>query len=259
MENGRWAVALAATVIGMGCVTAQAQMVQSQAQNPSMQPNQTAPMSVQSAPMSTQPATMQNQSSSMFNQSAPMSAASVGSTTLGQDQTVSYNNKFLGIGFGKTIAKKVTMEPGNHQISLDGVKNRDQINLTLVNPSATPLQFETTQRWGKQVVAVVPPHSQQMVAFTKARPLTHEIRYSIMQQPSNAISSNQDYVTQQAAAVADVEHAAYKNDLDQQTAMMRQSQDQQTAQLQDNQKQVVDEAIRQYQQSHGTSAVRGYW
>jgi len=195
-----------------------------------------------------------------------MSSPTVGATTLGQDQTVTYNNKFAGIGFGKTIAKTVTIEPGNHQISLDGVKNRDKVNLTLVNPSATPLQFETTQRWGKQVVAVIPPHSQQAITFTKARPLTHEIRYFVMQQPSNAISSNEDYVTQQAAAVSNVEQAAIKNDLDQQTAQMNQSQEQQTAQLQGSQQAsqqaIVDEALKQYRsqgRSQGRSAVRGYW
>lgn len=239
METSRWAVALAATVMSLGCI----QTSQAQVQPTSTQPNQSIPM----------PA------------SAPMSAPTVGATTLGQDQTVTYNNRFAGIGFGKTISKTVTIEPGNHQISLDGLKNMDKVNLTLVNPSATPLQFETTQRWGKQVVAIIPAHSQQVVSFTKARPLTHEIRYFVMQQPSNAISSNEDYVTQQAAAVSDVEHAAIKNDLEQQTALMRESQEQQTAQLQesqksvaDEQKSVIDEAIRQYQ-SQGRSAVRGYW
>jgi hypothetical protein len=239
METSRWAAALVATVMNVSCI----QTSQAQAQSMPTQPNQSMPLSA----------------------STPMPGPTVGTPRLGQDQTVTYNNKFAGIGFGKTISKTVTIEPGNHQISLDGLKNLDKINLTLVNPSATPLQFETTQRWGKQVVAIIPAHSQQVVSFTKARPLTHEIRYFVMQQPSNAISSNEDYVAQQAGAVADVEYAAIKSDLDQQTALMRQSQEQQTAQLQeyqksvaDEQKAVIDDAIREYQ-SQGRSAVRGYW
>jgi len=204
METSKWAAALAATVMSLSCV----------------------------------------QTSQAQTQSTSMSGPTIGTARLGQDQTVTYNNKFAGIGFGKTISKTVTIEPGNHQLSLDGLKNMDKINLTLVNPSATPLQFETTQRWGKQVVAVIPAHSQQVITFTKARPLTHEIRYLVMQQPSNAISSNEDYVTQQAAAVAGVEH----------TALMHQSQEQ----LQGSQKSSSDEAIRR-DQSQGRSAVRGYW
>jgi|GEM_PF-4233852 len=252
METSRWVAALAATVMSLSCIpTSQAQV-----QSTPTQSNQPMPMSVSTPAQSNQ--------SMPVSASAPISSPTVGATTLGQDQTVTYNNKFAGIGFGKTISKTVTIEPGNHQISLDGIKNRDMVNLTLVNPSATPLQFETTQRWGKQVVAVVPAHSQQVVSLTKARPLTHEIRYAVMQQPSNAISSNEDYVTQQASAVSDVEQAAIKNDIDQQTALMRQSQDQQTAQLQDSQKSIVDEAIKQYQaqsqvHSQGRAAVRGYW
>lgn len=223
MRNSTWIVSMLATVISVGY----------------------APMSRADTP------------------TTPMPAATVSSPTLGQDQTVSYNNKFAGIGFGKTISKNVTVEPGNHQVSLDGIKLRDKVNLTLVNPSATPLQFETNQRWGKQVVAVIPPHSQEVVSLSKGRPFTHEIKYSVMQQPSNAISTNEDYVTQQAAAVSADEQTAMNNALqksqDQQTTSMRGALDQQTADLQTSQKSAMQEAVRQQYRHEGRSAVRGYW
>lgn len=193
--------------------------------------------------------------------STPMSGPLPSTASVGQDQSVSYNSRFLGIGLGKNISKTVTIEPGGHQLSLDGLGWRNEVNLTLVNPSSTPLQFETTQRWGNQVIAVVAPHSQQVVSFKQSRPFTHEIKYLVMQQPSNAISSNMDYVTQQAAAVTSVQQTATRSMLDQQSAMIRQSLDQQTAQLQASQRRAAQQTSlrQQQQQTPGRSAVRGFW
>lgn len=188
----------------------------------------------------------------------PLQNPGVARSQVGQLQTVNYDNRFLGIGFGKNISKTVTMEPGFRQISLDGLGWRDRVHLTLVNPSSTPLQFETTQRWGKQVVAVVPPHSQDVLTFTQSRPISHEIRYVVMQQPDNAIATGQDYVTQQTAAVAAVDQAATREALNQQTAMMRQAMDQQTAQLQTSQQDAIRSAMNQ-RQTERRSAVRGFW
>lgn len=190
----------------------------------------------------------------------PMAVPVASTASEGQDQSVSYDNKVAGIGFGKNISKTVTIEPGNHQISLDGLGWRDRVNLTLVNPSSTPLQFETTQRWGKQVVAVVAPHSQQVVSFKQSRPITHEVRYAVMQLPSNAIATNMDYVTQQTASVTAVQQTAIRNLLEQQTAMMRESQELQTAQLEASQKAAIQEALlEQRQKTEGRAAVRGFW
>lgn len=190
-------------------------------------------------------------------QPASMSAPTATDPLTGQVQSVNYDNSFLGIDFGKNISKSITIEPGTNQVSLDGLGWRNKVHLTLVNPSATPLQFETTQRWGKQVVTVVPPHSQQMLTFSNSRPFTHEIKFFVMQQPSNAIASNQDYVTQQAVAVATVQQTATREAIDRQTAMM-----QQAVQQQRLQETTTRESYNQPvspQQTRGQSAVRGFW
>ncbi len=175
-------------------------------------------------------------------------------------QTVSYKHKFLFFKFGKSISKAITVQPGNGEISLDGMGRRGDVQLTLINPSATPLQFETIGRSGSQTVAVIPAHSQRLVTFSNKG---NDIKFFVMQQPDNAVATNQDYTTQQAAAVATTQNVAIRDALDQQTAMINRSQDSQTAELKNSQEQTVRAAMfssaASQRRQENRSAVRGYW
>lgn len=242
MRNSRLAAGVLAAIFGLGSVATGWTQMTENASNPT----QSKPASPTTNLVPTEP------------MSAPLAAA----PSSGQIQSVSYDNKILGFEVGKHISKTIVIEPGNGQISLDGLGRRDKVNLTLVNPSATPLQFETTERRGTQTVSVVPPHTQQMLIFSPDRS-GHEIKFFVMQQPANAVASNQDYVTQQAAAVSTGEQTAMREYTDRQTAQMQQQLDQQTAQLQTSQQEAVREAIGPHGQAsqaeHRSAAVRGYW
>lgn len=239
-----------AVILSMGCVAA------SQAQTSGNTSN------VQSQQTTTTTTTTSS------NAPVPMLAPTAATPLTGQVQTVNYDNKFLGIGFGKNISKTITIEPGMGQVSLDRIHWRNKVSLTLVNPSATPLQFETTQRWGRQVVTEVPPHSQQMLTFSHSRPFTHEVKFFVMQEPSSAIATNQDYVTQQVATMATLQQTATREAIDRQTAMIHQALDQQTNDLKNSQEEAIREAANQrqrtaYNQPYSRPArhtrIRGYW
>jgi hypothetical protein len=226
MKKSYWATGIMATFFSLGCLAAsQAQVI-----NPDSQ--QTTSMSM----------------------TAPTAAAPLE----GQAQTVSYDKKFLWMNFGKHIAKAIAIEPGAGQISLDGLAPRNTVDLTLINPSATPLQFETTEHRSKQVVAVVPPHSQQVFTFSGAR---GDVKFFVMQQPQNAVAINQDYVTQQTAAVARTQQEATRADLDRQTAQIKSNQEQAIQEAMDRQAVLNREAANRTEghRTEGRSAVRGYW
>jgi hypothetical protein len=178
-----------------------------------------------------------------------------------QVQTVSYKRQFLFLKSGQAVGKTITLQPGTGEISLDGLRRRGEAQLTLVNPSATPLQFETIGRSGGQKMAVIPAHSQKTVSFEHKN--GNDIKFFVMQQPDNAIATNQDYATQQAAAVATEQNVVMREALDQQTAAMSRSQDSQTAELKNyedharREAMYSDEAIQRRQERR--SAVRGFW
>jgi hypothetical protein len=193
--------------------------------------------------------------------SSSMASPAVYQPMTDQTQTVSYKRQFLFLKSGQAVAKTVALQPGTGEISLDGLRRRGEVQLTLVNPSATPLQFETIGRSGGQKVAVIPAHSQKTVIFDHKN--GNDVKFFVMQQPENAIATNQDYTTQQATAVATPQTAAIRDSLDQQTALMNRSQDSQTAELKNQQDHLIHEAMYSpaaiQRRQERRSAVRGYW
>jgi hypothetical protein len=189
-----------------------------------------------------------------------MAAPVVAAPMKGAVQTNSYNNRVLGVKTGKSVAKTIVLQPGYGQFNLDNLRWRENVQLTLVNPSATPLQFETTENRGKVMSMQVPAHSQAVMTYSQRfRGRKDPIKFYVMQQPGNAIASNQDYVTQQTAAVATVQNVALNEDLARQTAQIESSQQQQTAELQNSQDQAFRSAMLRQRGVEHRSAVRGYW
>lgn len=196
--------------------------------------------------------------------SSQMAAPVTAEPMKGAVQTDNYNKKILGVKTGKSIAKTIVLQPGYGQVSLDNLRGRKDVQLTLVNPSATPLQFETTENRGKVMSAQVPAHSQTVITYSnRLTGRKDPIKFYVMQQPSNALSSNQDYVTQQSAAVATVQNTAIHEDAAQQTALLEASQQRQTDELKSSQEQALREATlvntAHQRRTEGRSAVRGYW
>jgi hypothetical protein len=90
--------------------------------------------------------------------------------------------------WGNVESKTLTLEPGRGQISLDNVGINDAVQLTLINPTNTPMHFETTKRLGQEVSLVVPPNSQSVVSFRFNKPLSDEVEFLVYQDPSAAIA-----------------------------------------------------------------------
>lgn len=84
--------------------------------------------------------------------------------------------------------KTLVLEPGQGQFSIDNLGPWNKLELTLINPTDTPLVFETTQRLGKEQSFTVPAHSQRVVSYRYTNPFSDEVKFLVSQEPGYAMA-----------------------------------------------------------------------
>ncbi len=88
--------------------------------------------------------------------------------------------------WGDSVHRTITLEPGRFVFSNDNLGINDRVVLTLVNPTDQPLRFETVKRLGAEQAITVPPRSTRVISFLYNRPVSDEVEYIVMVDPSAA-------------------------------------------------------------------------
>lgn len=84
--------------------------------------------------------------------------------------------------------KTLVLEPGQGQFSIDNLGVGNQLVMTLINPTDTPLVFETTQRLGQEKSWTIPAHSQRCVSMRYTHPFSDEVKFLVSQEPGYAMA-----------------------------------------------------------------------
>lgn len=136
------------------------------------------------------------------------------------------------------VTKSMTMTPGAGTFSADHLRFGRQVAITLYNPNAYPMRFDTVQRIGKEYSWIVPPNSSRTVAFRYFNPVSDEVRFLSYQDP-DSLQISQGTVNQpQAAATEPAEEPAASAE---------------------NQPAQPEAQAQEPSQTESKSAVRGYW
>jgi hypothetical protein len=103
--------------------------------------------------------------------------------------------------------KTLVLEPGQGQFSIDNLGAWNRVVLTLINPTDTPLVFETTQRVGKEQSWTIPAHSQQVVSYRYNNPFSDEVKFLVSQEPGYAMAHGGCCPPERAAEVPVIQPA----------------------------------------------------
>ncbi len=107
-----------------------------------------------------------------------------------------------GVAVGENVFHRtITLRPGMGQVTFDNVNVGDTLMLTLINPTDTPLAFETTERLGTEQRVVIPPNSQRTIAYEYTQWFNNDVRYMVMEQPTGTVISQGVLVPAQQQAV----------------------------------------------------------
>lgn len=143
------------------------------------------------------------------------------------------------------VTKSLTMTPGPGTFSADHLRFGRQVAITLYNPNAYPMRFDTVQRTGKEFSWVVPANSYRTVAFRYFNPVSDEVRFLSYQDP-DSLMITQGTVTQREPVAAAPEP---------QPETKAEAQPQPAPEVKYQQIPTAQEPMKTQSQS----AVRGYW
>jgi hypothetical protein len=108
------------------------------------------------------------------------------------------------VSYPGAVTKSMTMTPGAGTFSADHLRFGRQVAITLYNPNAYPMRFDTVQRIGKEYSWIIPANSSRTVAFRYFNPVSDEVRFLSYQDPSSLLIS-QGVVKQPEIIVAEPE------------------------------------------------------
>jgi hypothetical protein len=104
------------------------------------------------------------------------------------------------------LERSIELGPGASSFRLENVGLGDQVILTLVNPTNTPLTFQTTERLGPEMAWVIPPNSSRTITYTHNQPFQRDVGFMVMG-PTGVVVS-QGVLIPSGTAVAPVSEIA---------------------------------------------------
>jgi hypothetical protein len=91
--------------------------------------------------------------------------------------------------WGQVRERQLTLVPGTGRFGMNHVGIGDAVKLDLINPSDTPMLFETSQRLGKEISVVVPARSVETVQFRYNKPISDEVSFLVTPEPASTLSA----------------------------------------------------------------------
>lgn len=150
------------------------------------------------------------------------------------------------------VTKSLTLTPGSGQFSGDHLHFGRQVVITLYNPNAYAMRFDTSQRLGKDYSWVVPANSQRTVSFKYWNPFSDEVKFLTYQDPASLVISNGN-VSQPPESTALIGPPAP------QTAAEPVYQQTPNTPAQEMIGPPSAQQAQETPRQHGQSSVRGYW